>query len=149
MLLNLEVFMPIISTFMYCENANQVPTPQGDKLNIIGPMHIFKPTFVPGNFSFSIVCGILELNTEHDHVIRIKFINNQTEEVLVDTGDFNFPGSNDPKIIELPEDMRGVMLNLDFRNVILRNTGSYTTEVIVDNEFLGQFPVKVLGSETL
>jgi hypothetical protein len=139
--------MPHVSMFMYCENATNDMTPQGPKLNITGPLHILTPMFVPGMFSFSIVFGILDLETDIDHAIRVIFRSSVAgEEHLIDTGkDILIPRNSEKN--DLPKDMRGLMMSLDFKNVVFRSEGLFLTEVLFDGESLGQFPIKVRGSE--
>jgi hypothetical protein len=148
----MEVFiMPRISTFMYSEGSGHEALPSGEqRLHVVQPLHIFTPIFVPGTFSFSVVFGILDIDTDKDYNLRFTFESPvKTEELLIDTGLIHLPRTNDPKVMDLPKDMRGIMMNLGFQNVIFRNDGTYTSKVYFDNQILGEFPIKVKGRERL
>lgn len=66
------LFMPKITMFVYAENAFPENTPQGPKLHMVNPQHIFRP-IVPGLFSFSVVFGVLDFDTSVPHNVRFKF----------------------------------------------------------------------------
>lgn len=146
--------MAYISTFVYAESSIQEMTPKGPKLHIVSPIQVFLPRFIPGTFSFGIVFGILDYDATISHNIQVKFINSK-EETLVDTGKLNLPISPinnvniDGKSIELPKDMRGSMMNMNFQNVVFREEGIYKTQIIFDNKNIGNYQVKVKGVEKL
>lgn len=146
-----ELNMPHVSTFMYAEGSMSETTPQNQqRLHVVSPLHIFVPMFVPGTFSFCVVFGILDINTDKDHILRITFSNpNKDEPPLIDTGDMHLPRVNDPNAQELPQEMRGIMTNISFQNVVLRYEGIYESEVFFDGDSLGIFPIQVKGKEKL
>ncbi len=127
----MEVFiMPKISTFMYSEGAVNETVPNGQRLHIVAPLLIFTPMFIPGTLSFSVSMGIIGIDVDKDHIFQFKFktpVNGEAP--LIDTGEINFPRVNDPSIYDLPLDMRGIMLNFGFQNVVFRNEGTYISEV--------------------
>jgi hypothetical protein len=146
--------MPRISTFMYCEETKQEAHPGlPNRLNISNPLNVFRPAFVPGMFSFSIVFGLLGIDiVEKQHLLRIKFLNsNDLEKPIIDTGDIQMIAEKNPNDTNasLPEEHRGMMANLDFRNAVLKSEGEYITEIYMDNELLGSFPIYVKGVEQL
>lgn len=134
--------MPIISTFMYCEEAK----PIGDKLQINNPLNIFRPPFVPSTFSFSIVFGILGLDITED-LSLVRLIFKKQDEVVIDTGNLEIKQEKDPNLTVLPMEARGLMANLDFRNVILRSEGMYETDIYLNGEKIGNYPIYVKGGE--
>lgn len=145
--------MAKISTFIYSENTAQEMTPNGPKLHILTPLQVFLPRFIPGTFSFSITFGILDYDLLKEHKIQIKFINNK-ENILVDTGSITLPiNSNKPKIdgktVELPLDMQGSIMNMNFQNVVFREEGIYKTNIVFDNDNIGSYEIKVKGVEIL
>ena len=65
---------------------------------------------------FSVSMGIIGIDVDKDHIFQFKFktpVNGEAP--LIDTGEINFPRVNDPSIYDLPLDMRGIMLNFDFK----------------------------------
>lgn len=142
--------MPIITTFMYSEGTFNEAIPNGQRLHIVSPLLNLIPAFIPGTLSFSVNFGILDIDMEKEHNIQLKFVNSSNEEdVIVDTNEIPFPIVNDPQMIELPPDMRGIMINVGFQNVVFRTEGTYKTIVYFDGESLGEYPIKVKGKEKL
>lgn len=142
--------MPEISTFMYVDGSfNETDSTGQQRLHLVSPMHIFTPVFVPGTLSFSVVFGILGIDNEKSHNLDFVFHNPTTKENLVEIKQIHLPVNNDPGVNGLPKDLRGVMLNLSFQNVVFRNDGEYFSEIFLDNESLGKFPISVHGREKL
>ena len=142
--------MPKVSMFVYAEGSQINVNPQGEQqILIINPQLVFTPMFVPGQFSFSINLGIMEIDLDVEHVVRLIFWGpNDKTKSLADTADtVRIPIQKDnPK--KLPPDMRGLMLNMDFKNVILAENGTYLTEVYIDNVKFEEFPIKVKGQNS-
>lgn len=141
--------MPHVSTFVYAEGLQMEHVPQaigGQRLHVISPMNYIVPQFVPCLFSFAVVFGIIDTDTTKSHVVRYKFFSPKHEQII-DTNDVPLPPMLDNA--DLPVDMRGVMMNFDFRNVPFRYEGEYYSEVILDGTSLGKFPIKVKGKESL
>lgn len=134
--------MPYISTFMYCENTQNENTPEGNKLHIIGPMHIITPMFIPSMFSFCVTFGILDLCLNEQHILRYVF-KSPNGEIVVDTKDIHLPIQELKE--DLPKEMNGILLNMDFRNIALKIEGKYNSEIFVDEHSLGVFPIGVKG----
>lgn len=131
--------MARIKTFLYCENIENQITPVGPKTSLNGPLAALRPVFIPGMFSFSIFMSMEDVELETSHRFKIIFKHEETGEVIIDTGDGEIPSQN----VEgnLPKEIRGIMLNMDFRNVILRNEGYYVSEIYFDGEPIGEFPI--------
>ncbi|MCM3651346.1 DUF6941 family protein [Metabacillus litoralis] len=142
--------MPHISTFMYSEGALNEQIPNGQRLHVVVPLLTFSPMFIPGTMSFAITVGILGVDVEKEHKLQIKFINPQkSDEPIVDSGEIVLPKTNDQNMYDLPPDMRGLVLNFNFQNVVFRTEGIYSTTVFLDGDSLGDFPIKVKGKENL
>lgn len=138
--------MAYITTFVYCESTQNEMTPQGPKLNLIGPMQILTPMFIPSMFSFSVLFGIQDFRLNQAHTVRLLFKGPvEGEQPVVDTGDLTLPIEHQNS--NLPEDMQGMMMNLDFRNLAIRHKGTYETEVYFDGELLGKYPIKVIAAD--
>jgi len=142
--------MPKISTFMYAEGSfNETDASGQQKLHVVSPMHILSPIFVPGTMSFSVIFGILGVDNERAHKLKFIFRNPKINENLVELKEIHLPVNNDTGINSLPKDMRGVMVNFSFQNVIFRNDGEYYSEIFMNEESLGTFPILVQGREKL
>lgn len=133
--------MAHVSTFVYLEETQL--DPKGNKLIAFNPMHIFTPAYVPGQFSFAVVLGILDFDTKIEHEIKLLFLDPQGN-AIIDTNTIRLP-SNMDNPNNLPKDMCGIMMNLDFRNVVFSMEGTYKTIIMFDGNNLGEFPIKVKG----
>lgn len=131
--------MPRITAFVYCENVQNENTQLGPKSNIISPMSVLRPMFIPGTFSFSIFISLLDVKIEESHIFRIVFTNGIKD--IVDTKNVNIPAHNIES--DLPEFERGFMFSMDFRNVVFENEGSYTSKVYFDDMPIGEYPIYV------
>jgi hypothetical protein len=138
--------MAKVSTFLYCEGVQNDVTPTGPKMHIIGPMQILTPMFIPSMFSFSVVIGIIDTNMKMPHKFRL-LLKGPDEQIIIDTGESIIPINNAKVIPNLPEDMQGFMGSIDFRNVAIRQEGTYEIEVFFDDESMGKFPIKAKGVE--
>lgn len=130
--------MAKITTFLYCDSIENIMTPSGPKLTISNPLQVFTPAFIPGNFSFGILLGIIDFDTNLKHTFRLLFKHTDSQEVVFDTGIIEFPIQNKSK---LPKHLDGTMVNLDLRNVVIKDQGEYFTEVIFDDEKIGEYPI--------
>lgn len=143
--------MPRISTFMYCEATGEEALPDGQKrLHVVQPMQILNPVFIPGTLNFSIVFGLLGIETEKSHQLQFLFRKKGSEEAaILNTNTINLQPMFDPAELELPAEQRGLIGNLSFQNVIFRSEGNYESEIIFDGESLGIFPIYVMAKERL
>jgi hypothetical protein len=138
--------MAKITNFAYCENTQNEMTPSGPKLHLVGPMQVMLPMFIPGMFTFSIFIAIMDLDIEIQHNIKFIFRGPDSgEPPIFDTGEITLPGQI--PVLNLPEDMRNLMLGLEFTNVVFRKEGIYSTDIFFDGELLGNYPIKAKGIE--
>ena len=136
--------MAHISTFVYCEGIQVEETNQGNKTHIINPQQIFTPAFIPSLYSFSISFGVIGVKYKENQVMVYKFINTNTNEALIDSGDINI----NSKKTDLPEELNGFMMNIDFKNIVFKNEGYYESEIYLNNEKIGSYPIFVKGKES-
>lgn len=142
--------MPYVQSFMYAESviglnmplAND-PTKTEHKIQILGPLSTLKPTYVPGLFSFSFACNILAYDHTIAHTMRLCFLKEGSEVILVDTGVTDISANENTQEDILPPHLRGVNFALDFKNVNIEELGMYITEVYLDDELIGSFPIEV------
>ena len=142
--------MEKISTFMYAENSMQVPTQNPNqnsttelKLQIVSPLLIISPIFVPGTFSFSIIAGILGVDLSKAHKMDIIFSNNETKEELAVYRDVQLGPVPQNNASGLPVDLQGLTFSANLQNVKFENDGIYNTAIYLDGKKLGDFPIPV------
>ena len=136
--------MPHITMFTYSElfQLQNLPEGKGQRLNIINPILVIIPEFLPTTYSFSVTFGILGVKMEVPHELKITFWG-PDEEVIFDSGNLNiqFPIPENKK--GLPEDMRGPVISMDIRNAALEEEGEYFTKIFLDGEEMGKYPIKI------
>lgn len=130
--------MAEVKNFLYCEGINVEVGQGGNKSSLIGPLMILRPQFIPGSFSFSIFIAIGESNCEEIHKFRLVFKKTNTTENIIDTNYQPLPQLDNE---EVPGNSRGYMLNMDFRNVIIREEGYYESQVWFDDVLLNTYPI--------
>lgn len=147
MFLYQETYMVRVVTFIYSDDVkfeNSVANPAENKPNtaIINPLLMIRPPFIPCLYSFSISLGIQGFDPTQSNTLRIVFSKTDGE-ILVDSENVNLQIDNAPS--DLPTHLRGVMFNMDFRNVVMQHNGTYQTEVFFNGESLGIYPIEVWG----
>jgi hypothetical protein len=145
------IVMPKLHYFMYADaifmegiNHPSTNVELEPKMHIVAPILFFNPEYVPGLYSFSVACGLLEINTTKDHTVRLVFTKEGENETLVETGEL-------PVVLANPDgknDSSGALLfSIDFRNVALKSIGNYKTDVFIDKELIGSCPIEVRKKE--
>ncbi|PFC59585.1 hypothetical protein CN266_26910 [Bacillus cereus] len=135
--------MPIISTFMYCEQA-QINS-KTNRLDITAPLHVLTPPSIPSAYSFSIVFGILGLDNHRKNNIRITLMS-PNQEIAFDTGDELVIEEN-TNLDSMPSEARGFIANMDLRNVLFNCEGMYVTSVSINREVIGEYPIFVWAGD--
>ncbi len=130
--------MANLKTVLYCEGINADMTPNGPKNTLVGPLMCLAPMFIPGMFSFSIFVHIEDIGEVKDlaHSFKIIFKKKNSQEEIVNTGDQPININKGDQTEE--NKMNGIMINMDFRNVVIREEGEYVSEIYFDNEKIGE-----------
>lgn len=139
--------MAKLTNFIYCINAERVPSNdgKGDSINAIGVLSALTPEFVPGTFSFSIIFSILDIDVSGNNAIQIILSKKGEDKPLVDSGIINLPSMPDTNEIGLPSEYKGLNMSMDFRNVIFETEGTYNTAVFFNGQLLANNPIYVKG----
>ena len=127
--------MEYISSFTYCDTIQTEMTPQGPQQQIVKP--------IPGNFSFAIACSIAGFDTSKENSVKIMFLD-PSNNVLYDTGDVNFQL---PTEQIKPSGIASMQFNIDIRNLVFREAGLHSTNVIFNNIELGEYKIQVIVGE--
>lgn len=131
--------MPRIATFVYSEGSAH----QGEnkeKLFLENPQYLFQSEFIPSLFSFSVSFGIADLDNSKENELRFIFSDPQ-EETLIESDLISLPTGFDE---DLPPELRGFMFNMNFRNVRFEHEGYYCSEIFINGESVGKFPIYVI-----
>ncbi|MDF1495229.1 hypothetical protein [Caproiciproducens sp. CPB-2] len=136
--------MAKLSFFIYSEAIQSVPPMQPPKPVITGPLMVLTPIRIPGNYSFAISFGILGFNITQSNKLQIVF-SDPNGVSIQDTGVVELPADQGQG--NLPPEYQGLVLNMDYRNVLFRNEGDYKTTVFLNGEDIGGSVIPVIASE--
>lgn len=132
--------MAKITMFMLCDSINNVPGPQGATPHLVSPQLVLRPMFIPGNFSFGIAVGVQDLDIKKP--IKLGFtIVAPGGDILQNSDDSEIPVINKEDV--LPSEQQGIMLNLDFRNLVIHEEGIYKFALRVNGETLEEQPIPI------
>lgn len=131
---------PKVTTFIYCLGTTNMEG-KNAPINAMGVLQALTPEFIPSTFSFSIIVGIKGMDISSNHILDIIFKDSSGGN-LVEAKNISILGEQlQDGDLDLPNDQRGIMIGLDLRNVVLKQEGNYSTEVILDGERLGVFEI--------
>lgn len=129
--------------FVYCESVETQMVQSGmPRMNIINPMLIMTPPYIPGVYSFSILLGLQGFDVKKNNTLRL-ILKNPLGSTVVDSNIINLPATDEGSAT-LPKEYRGMQMNMDFRNTVLEVEGDYFTEVILNGEQIGSYGISVL-----
>ena len=129
--------MARVSNFIYCLNT----ITSENEANVFGVLSAITPEYVPGTFSFSVFCSILDLNVGN-HIVKMQFIN-PDEEVLLDIeGTIPYEEQCNSN---LPQEQMGINIGSSWQNVVLKKSGVYKTVVTIDGIECGTYEIFVKG----
>lgn len=127
-----------ITSFVYCTAIEQAPN--GPALR--GILQFLAPKMLPTEYSFSISFGVFDLGKMENLKVRYIF-KDPDGEIVNDTNEIDIP---------LAEDMQkhnhiGMQLNLDLKNLVLSKQGEYYSEVYINENLAGKYPIDVFIKE--
>lgn len=135
--------MAFVSSFVYCDRIQETVTPNGPVSQIVNPLQALRPVSFPSNYSFAIACGICDFDGKKTNTINIKCLDPMGNDILK---------CGEIKIDPIAKVANGtnpttLNINLDFRNVILRMSGIYTSVVTFNGQSIGEYKIQVLKAE--
>lgn len=135
--------MAKLTAFMLCDSINAIPVPTGGVLQqLVSPQVALRPQFIPGNFSFGIAVGVQGVNLHVTNRIRFT-ISDPHGEIIQDSGVSEFPPVPEDVQEILPAEYQGFMMNMDIRNLVLRENGEYLFCIYVNDELVGTQKVPI------
>jgi len=127
---------PQISTFMYALEANQV----NNGMVIRNPLNFIALQFIPSNFTFAIIFGLVGLSVDRSHKIEL-FFKSPDGKVIHRWGPVSVKIGGVPE--DVPPETVGFVSHFQLQNTPLETEGVYTTEIHVNGEKLNDFPIRV------
>ena len=142
--------MPKVAFFIYSLGVAERVQGEQREMNIVNPTYILQPDFIPGNFSFAVATSIFGIDADRPHKLRLRFFHSEDRELVVfDTGESDIPPIRNEDSTGLPEELRGIQLAFELRNVVFRKTGRYEASLEIDGEVLGVYEVYVYPRESV
>ncbi len=133
--------MPSIASHILGENLQNIPNGTGGIVqHLTAPTTVLRPQFIPGNYSFSVLIGVKDVDLQKENAMQI-VLKSPTGDVVQMIDKQQIPVSTVDS--ELPDEYAGFMLGVDFRNVPFVAAGCYTLEVIINEELIGAIDVPV------
>jgi len=103
------------------------------------PLPILNPYTIPGYFSFMVSFSMFNLSPKKDHKFIIKIISpNGNDVIKTDNINFRF----DPQKEDI-ENTHVAVINLNFSNVLFKETGIHKISVTIDGENTKEIKIPV------
>lgn len=144
--------MPRVEFLIYSDGVQveSLPGPNGvpqQRILVQNPQYVLRPLFVPSLFSFTISFAISDLDTSIPNSLRLTFVfADQPDTIIFDSGVAQLASIVDEQS-DMPEHLRGFNANVDVRNIPIRQNGRYQSEIFINGESIGVFPVEVWRKE--
>ena len=116
-------------------------------LLIRNPKISLVPAYIPGQFSFSIVFGLVGLQNKEHYTLRMKFMHKESGAIVAEFNGMEFDFEmdlNDP----VSAKTNGTVININMNNVIFEKEGTYEIEMELDGSITRQ-EIEVLGARSV
>lgn len=137
--------MTSLKSFIYCEGIDTNLTPNGPKPSLVSPLATLTPMFIPSMYSFSIFMSIQHDELNCNNSFRIVFRKKDSDLAIVDSGNQILPTLNIES--DLPKEARGFMINMDLKNVVIKEEGMHTCDVYINNNLIGSSEIYAKAGE--
>lgn len=126
-----------VTSFIY--HAHSQPLANGNTA-IVDVLQFLSPKMFPTEFSFNVSFGLYDLFGQESIEVRYVF-RDPNNEIVNDTHNITVN-------IQQPDadfaNHVGAQMGVELRNIILKVPGVYTSEVYVNDELLGLYPIDVV-----
>lgn len=130
--------MAKISSFVICDTITNVSNGENPQVQaLVNPQSILRPEFIPGTFSFGVSIGITGIVSDKPTDIKFEIQNPKGEIIQTSAGVLPVvpvvPGDE-----KLPNEYRGYQINMDLRNLTIREDGIYKLLIKINKEELSR-----------
>ena len=128
-------------SFVYCDKITKEFNPANGAMNrnISSQLNDLRPINIPGNFTFSIACSISHVDADQNNHIAFCFISPEGKELLPRI-EADIPRG---ALVAPTGETANLNMDVEYRNLILMSEGLYKTQVIFNDEILGEYPIEV------
>ncbi|WP_404988082.1 hypothetical protein [Clostridium culturomicium] len=137
--------MTTLKSFIYCEGIDTNITPNGPKPSLVSPLAALTPMFIPSMYSFSIFMSIQHDELNCNNSFRIVFRKKDSDLLIVDSGSQLLPPLDHES--DLPKEARGFMINMDLKNVVIKEEGMHICEVYINDILIGGSEIYAKAAE--
>lgn len=129
--------MSKLSSFIYVAAMNQTDNGKGGQITtLINPLNCIVLPGLPSAFSFIASFGLTDLDSNDE----VKFEMHDPEGKTVNTSEV----SELLKTASKGANIKGVQINIDLRNLMLNEEGTYESKVFINGKEEGIFPILVM-----
>jgi len=121
---------------MYALEARQVK----NGMMIRNPLNFIALPFIPSNFTFAIIFGLVGLGSDQSHKLEM-FFKSPDGKVIHSWGPVSVKVGGVPE--DVPPETIGFVSHFQLQNTPLETQGVYKTEIHVNGEKLNDFPIWV------
>lgn len=124
-----------VANYVYSESMRE----ENGKPVIINPLTMICPFAVPTNYSFYFSVGVQDIPINGEVKLLFQFLDPSGQKVLEQL--FTLPNIPDSS---LNGGKAGIQINVALQNVVLKQSGVYTTKLSCNDDVLGEFPIEVI-----
>lgn len=123
--------MAKVTMFVLCDHIENIPAQQGQITHLVAPQVALRPAYIPGSFSFGLAVGVQGINLSQVNKIKFKILTPNSD-VIQESTEEAIPviGQED----SLPVEFHGFVLNLDIRNLVVKDEGIYKFILFVNGD---------------
>ncbi|EAH0491752.1 hypothetical protein D3Y79_02195 [Listeria monocytogenes] len=131
--------MAKLQNVIFSENQQENFNSDRPITTVYNPDYIFRPDFIPGNFSFAINIIISGVDAKEKNQSFRFIFTDPDGEIFNDSGEMPIAITNQVElnVSKLPDEARGARISLDFRNAVFKKEGRYIMEVYYQREHIG------------
>jgi hypothetical protein len=128
-----------VSNIIFCLETTTIDRGGINANNILSAL---TPEYIPGLFTFSVIITILGVDIKVGHELKIEFIS-ENDEIVVEL-ESELPIIENPES-NLPEQYKGININMDWNNVNFKTSGLYNLKIYLDSKIIKQKSIYVKG----
>ncbi len=137
--------MAKLTSFLLSLQSQTAPIAGGETVpQLICPLIVIKPKFIPSEYSFAITIGITDIDLTVENVLRMVF-KAPSGDIVFDTGDGTLPPST--KETTLPRSAQGFIITLPLMNISISEEGTFLLDIIWNGECLDTHDIPVYKQE--
>ena len=138
--------MVTLTNFVYC--ADSQLSSDLNAINALNVLCALKSDCLPGAITFSVVFSLLGVDNEKENKIKLVFQQDfGTKEILFNSGEITIPKVKKEEIND--KNLTSINLRFEFKNILFKESGLYSTKIYLNDELLGERLITVEGGKRI